>query len=183
MGLALGALAIGTTIAGGVMQAQAQRQQGKDQEAIMKYNAAVKEQEAKQIEAKAVLDSQRNAEQAERIRSSLRAKLGASGAVMSEGTPLLLQAKQASELEFDNLMIGYNANVDATRLRNGANIDRAQGKMYARAGSNAATATLMNTGGTVLGGLYDYGFVGNSNSFNNMSESQQTAKMRKQGYL
>jgi len=158
MGLLLGGLAIGTQLVGGIMSAQAQAQQGKDQESVMRYNAAVKEQEAKQLEAKAVIDSQRQAEQAERVRSNLRAQLGASGAVVSEGTPLLLQAKQASELEYDNLMIGYNANVDATRLRNGANLDRAQGKMYSRAGSNAATATMFNTGGTVLGGLYDYGF-------------------------
>lgn len=161
MGMALGVLAIGTMAAGGVMSAQAQRQQGKDQEAVMKYNAAVKEQEAKQLEAKAKIDSQRQAEQGERIKSSLRAQLGASGAVPSEGTPLLLQAKQASELDYDNLMIGYNANIDAARLRSGSNLDRMQGKMYAKAGSNAANATLMNTGGSVLGGLYNMGMFDN----------------------
>lgn len=167
MGMALGLAAIGTMAVGGVMQAQAQMQQAKDQEAMMKYNARVKEMEAKQALAKATFDSQRQAEAAERVKSTLRANLGASGAVPTEGTPLLVQAKQASELELDNLMIGYNGIVDAQSLRQGASADRAQGKMYAKAGRNSAMATYMNTGGSILGGLYNTGIFDKNIKLNN----------------
>lgn len=171
MGLALGIAAIGTMVAGGVMSAQAQMQAGKDQEALAKYNARIKAEEAKQAEARGIFESQRQAEEAQRIKSNLRANIAGSGALPTEGTPLLLEAKQSTELELDNLMIGYNALTDAQRLRQGASVDRLQGKIAARSGRNAAMATYMNTGGSILGGLYSMNSMGAFSSSPSYSNS------------
>jgi len=156
-------LFIGATVAGGVTQAQAAKQQGKDQQAMMNYNARVKEEEAKAAEQKGTLESQRQAEAASRRQSSLEAELGGSGAVPTAGSPLLIQAKQASESELDNLIIGANTVNEMAGLRSQSQLDYAQGKMYRKAGNNAATATYMNTGTTVLGGLYQSGTFDNLN--------------------
>lgn len=175
MGFAPAALLFGgltMQVMGGMQAARAQRQEGEDYAAMMEYNAKVKEAEAKQLELKSKqiaekgkYDSQRQAEAADRQMSALKAGLGASGAVPTAGTPLLIQAKQASELELDNLMIGYNTQLDqydtqleANAVRSGASLNRMQGGIYKRAGRNAATATYLNTGGTILGGLYNSGY-------------------------
>jgi len=154
MGAALALAGLGLQVAGGLQQAAAAKQEAKNQQAMMNYNARVKEEEAKAAEAKAVFDSQRQAEAAERQQSRLQAELGASGAIPTAGSPLLIQAKQKAESDLDNLMIGYEGITTAKQLRQGAEADRTQGKMYRQAGNNAAMGSYLNTGATVLGGLY-----------------------------
>ena len=143
----------GAQVAGGL----AARQEGKDAEALADYNASVMEAEAKQEEAKAKFDSIRQAEEAERIQGSLTAGLGMSGVDVSVGSPLLLQAKQASELELDNLMIGYEGQLAASRARSQATGYKMEGDFAKQRGKNKMIGSFMGAGGTLLKGFGGYG--------------------------
>lgn len=121
--------------------------------AMEEYNARVAEQEAKQIEKRSEYEQQRQTKEAARTMGTLAAGLSASGAIPSEGTPLLLQAKQASELELENLMIGYEGKVGAGRAMSQATLDRMQAKLYRQKGRNLAIGSYMKAGSTLLTGF------------------------------
>lgn len=120
--------------------ARAARVEGKSARNIANYNAAVMEQEAKAQRAKAGFEQVRQAERAARIKSTLRARLAASGALPDVGTPLLLQEEQAAELELENLLIGYEGEVGARRAESQAILDRLQGRLAKLRGKNLARA-------------------------------------------
>ena len=145
------------TAGGAVMEGKAASDEAKGQAAMSEYNAQVSEQNAKQIEAKTAFDQNREAEAASRRQSSLQAGLGASGAVTTEGSPLLLQAKQASEDELTNLTLGYEGSIAAGQQRSQAALDKMQSKVYKTKAKNVMTAGYMKAGGTLLsgfGGMY-----------------------------
>ena len=158
-------LFIGATVAGGVTQAQAAKQEASDAKAMMDYNARVKEQEAKAAEQKGIFESRRQAEAGSRQMAALEAGIGGAGAIPTAGSPLLVEAKQASEIELENLVIGQNTITEAANLRNQGQLYSAQGRIYKRAGRNKATAAYMNTGTTVLSGLYNMGTFDSLNNF------------------
>ena len=159
---------IAGSIYGGVSQAQAAKQQGQSQKAMMEYNARVEEQKARQIEAKTAYDQKRQAQAAQRRMSTLTANIGASGAVGTVGSPLLVAAKQQSELDLENLMIGYEGQIGAQEHRSQAGMDVMQGNLYSQAGRNRATGAYMGAGTSILGGLY------NSGAFNDMTFGKKT---------
>ena len=109
---------------------QGQQQVAMRQKAIADYNARVAEQEAKAIEQSTRFRQRRHAEEASRYGSSLLAGLGASGAVVSEGAPLMIQARQAAEAELDSLMIGYEGQTRAARARSQARLDIMEGLVH-----------------------------------------------------
>ena len=115
----------------------AEQAEQKSLAAIDKYNAAVYEQQAKAIEAKTGFEQTRAAEVGERTGSTMRAEIGASGAVSTTGSPLLAQAKQASESELQNLMIGYEGMTEAARARSAATGELMQAKLRKQKGRAA----------------------------------------------
>lgn len=145
-GIALAA--VGQIGAGNAAAAQAE-----GQAAVANYNAKVQEQEARSQEAQATFRQRRQAEEAARIASSLQAGLGASGAVSSEGTPLLIQAKQAAESELDNLLIGYEGQLGASRSRSQAALDRMQAGIYGQQAGYARMGGMIGAGSTLLTGF------------------------------
>lgn len=146
-------VAVGVMAAGAIMEAKAGSDEAKGQAAMADYNAQVSEQNAKQIEAKTAFDQNREAEAASRRQSSLQAGLGASGAVTTEGSPLLLQAKQASEDELSNLMIGSEGAIAAGQQRSQAALDKMQSSIYKTKAKNTMTAGYLKAGGTLLSGF------------------------------
>jgi len=122
-------------------------------EAISEYNARVQEQEARQIEARTALAQRRQAEAGERTMGALRARLGKAGAVMTTGAPLMIQAEQASELEMENLMIGYKGATAAQRTRSQAKIDKLQAKIYGKRAKTAMIEEGMKAGTTLITGF------------------------------
>lgn len=144
---------LGTMAAGQVMQGMAAKQAGKDEASLAEYNARVMESQAKAKEEQTLAIQKRQAEAAARVQSSLEAELGASGVVSTAGTPLLVQAKQASELELENLMIGYEGQVEAERYRSQAAGERYKGKLAKRRGKNEMFGSLLGAGGTLLTGF------------------------------
>jgi hypothetical protein len=95
----------------------------------------------------------REAKEADRRMGTLRAQLGASGAVSTAGTPLLLQTTQAEESELQNLTIGYEGATEASRARSVASQYRMEGQMAKARGKSARTAGYLGAGTTLLTGF------------------------------
>lgn len=114
------------------------RAEGRSAQNLAEYTAQVEEQQAKAVRAKTKFEQRRQAKAGERVKSALRARLGAAGAEVSAGTPLLLSAVQAAELELENLLIGYEGEVAARRAESQAVLDRLQGKLARQRGKSAA---------------------------------------------
>jgi len=153
--LAIPAIIAGTGLAayGQVQAGRAAEVTGKSEQAMANYNAAVQEREAQAIEARTSLEQRRQAEEAARAMSAMRAGFGAAGVVSTAGTPLQIQAKQASEFEMENLMIGYRGQTEAARARSMAAIERMRGKLAKERGRAAKRASYLKAGGTLLTGF------------------------------
>ena len=113
------------------------RAEGKNQQRVSEYQAQVEEQQAKAEEMRSQFDQMQQAKEAERIKSSTVAKIGAAG---GSGSPVAIDInlEQAKELELENLLIGYEGMVKSQRHKNQAELDRLQGKLAYQAGKNAA---------------------------------------------
>lgn len=144
LGAGLGLGAVGT-----IMQAQAQREAGEAAAAEANYQAQLAEREAKAVEQRTLYEQQKQRQAAARGLSALQAGLGASGVVTTAGAPLLLQAKQASEYELENLMIGYEGSEEAKLARAQASMQRQAAGYHKKAGRIGAMSTLI----TGFGGL------------------------------
>ena len=113
------------------------RAEGASAKNISYYNAEVAEQQGKAALLQSGFDQMQQAKEAERIKGSVEANIGAAGAA---GSPVAIEIKkeQASELELENLLIGYRGMVENERAKNQATLDRLQGDLAKQAGKNAA---------------------------------------------
>ncbi len=128
---------------GELITAYGQIEAGREAEATAKYNQALQEQQAREIERTTRFRQERQAEAGVRAISKLRAGLGAAGAVTTTGAPLMLEAKQASEFELENLMIGRAGIIGAERARAAGRMERYRGKVAKRAAYIGAGTTLL----------------------------------------
>lgn len=139
---------------------QAGQEQAKSQAAIAQYNSVIEAQRAAQEEAATTYQQRMQAREAARRQGSMRAALGASGARMDEGTPLLIQARQAMEDEADNMILGASGQARAQDRRTKSALDSYQAGIYRTRGRNALSTGLSQAGGSLLSGLgsaaYDY---------------------------
>lgn len=149
----MGLIAAGLTAGGMIYQGMMASQQAKTAQAVADYNAQLQEQQARQIEARTALAQKRQAKAATRKMGTLVARLGASGGVISEGAPLLIQATQASESEMENLMIGYEGAVKASQARSQGQIDRMQADIYGKSATGALVGGALGAGSTLLTGF------------------------------
>ena len=152
-GSALAGAGIIAGAAGGISSAMSAEQQGKDARAMSEYDAVVQENKDKQLTAKSIYDQQRQADLANRKKSSMLATIGGSGADPSVGFSLLVRAKQAAEFDLENLMIGYEGQTDAGAARNQATLDKLQGSISESQGRSTAKARYIGTGSSLLTGL------------------------------
>ncbi len=137
-------LAAGLLLAGAGLQAYGEYQAGEEANAVAKYNQQVKEREAQAEEQRTVIESRKQAQAASRQMAELRAGLGASGAVTTEGAPLSIISEQARQSELENLEIGYGGTQQATKLRQEGAMIRREGKVQRRAARISAGATLLS---------------------------------------
>ncbi len=128
-------------------------QQGQAESAQNKYNAELEQQHAKEIEKATEVKQQRQAEEAARAMSTMEAGMGKAGIVSTAGTPLMIQAKQASELELQNLMIGYEGGIEAGQARSQAEIYKMKSKAARQAGMSGLISGGLTAGGTLLAGF------------------------------
>lgn len=150
----IGTLGLGTSgvlIGAGTGLAMAgQMEAAQAAEATAKYNQRLQEQQAREIERRTQFQQQRQAEAAQRVEGRMRAAMGKAGAVSTVGSPLLLQAKQASESELENLLIGREGYISAEQARATGRMDLYQSKVAKRAAYIGAGSTLL-TGFSQLG--------------------------------
>ncbi len=133
------------------------RSQGKSAENIANFNAAVLEQQATAAKTKAGFASKRQAKKAAEIKSSQIVNLstGLSSPVAGD-----LIAAQAEELELENLLIGFEGEVESQRLRSAATLSRLQGKAAKQAGKSAARGANIQFGVQLASLAFLAGFGG-----------------------
>jgi hypothetical protein len=150
----LAATAVGTGIS-----AYSQYQAGKAQQKLNEYNAQMSDYNAK-VQEQAALDRSRdariaaNAQRAQSLKlmARQRALWAKAGVVGSSGTPLLVQAEQAAQLEMGALETERTGNIEAGRMRQQAVLDRMQATSSRMAGKYARSAANLNAAGTILQG-------------------------------
>lgn len=119
---------------------------GKAARAQAQYNAQVARRNAEAARMKSQFDQLRQLRRGRRVMGALRARLGASGADISEGAPLQILAEQAFENALENSLIGAEGLNQAGRYESQASGFEAQGE-------NAMTAARVNAATTLLSGL------------------------------
>ena len=125
-------------------------QTGKSEAEMEKYNAALLEQQAGQIEKATGFQQVQQTQEAARKMSSLEAQAGVSGA---GGSPLLVMAEQASQSELENLMIGREGRIKAEQARSEASMAKMRGTLARQRGRAALVGGGMQAGGTILTGF------------------------------
>jgi hypothetical protein len=142
--------------AGAIYQGMAESASAKSQANIAQYNAQVQENEAKATEQRAITATQLQAREGARLIGKMRAGAAKSGAVITEGSPLLAIATQESENIRENQYLGYEGVVGAQQLRTQATLDRTQAKVFKQKAKSAKTASYIKAGGSMMSG-FSYG--------------------------
>lgn len=153
----LALVGIGLAAGGQVYSGISAQQEGAAENKMAKYNAALEKQKAKQIEKVTAIKQQRQAEAASRLASSQEAGIGASGVVSTQGSPLLIEAKQASQSELENLDIGYEGQIESQQALSQAEMDLMQGRMAKARGKSAMFGSMLSAAGTTMAGFSKYG--------------------------
>jgi hypothetical protein len=160
-------------------QGQAAKAEAQGQADLQRRNAAISEKDALATEAKTQFDQVQQAIQGERDVSTLRAKAGGSGALLTEGAPLRLVAEQTFQNELQNALIGYGGQVQAGKyrsqaagLRTAAAYSDATAKNAGKAGTLAAATSLLGNVGT----MYDKGMFTSKTPKTKMTWGSGTGK-------
>lgn len=128
-------------------------QQGKAAEEEAEYNAELMRREAEAEEQATSVEEQRLIERGEKIKAAQRARYGQAG-VGFEGTPELVIADTAAEIEKDRQLLRLGGARRASAMRSQATLDVARGK-EAKASSRRSMFGQLMTGSA--GTLYRYG--------------------------
>lgn len=143
-------IAAGATLVGGGVAAYSSYQAGKATDSLMKYNADLANQDAivKERDGRILANAQRLQNQRLLARQrSLYAKAG----VNMTGTPLLVEAEQAGQLEMAALEVERTASIEAGRYRTQAVINRMQGSAARRGANLQAVGTILQGSGQAAG--------------------------------
>jgi len=143
MGLeTLAIIAIASTVVGTGVSGYASYEAGKATDRLHKFNAEQREIEAltSERDGRVLANAQRAANA--KVLSRQRALYAKSGVVL-EGTPLLVQAQTAGDLEKEALDIERVNNLDARRHSAGATQDLMSGKAARRAGNIGAVGGIL----------------------------------------
>ena len=140
---------------GQLQQGRAAEAQGKDEQAILNFNADQKMREAEEIRTAAGKQAAIFAKKGQRLKGRQRVAI-ARGGVLVEGTPALLLEETAQELEADRLSIleqgflrGEFAESEAFGQRFAGASAKAGGKNIKSASRYQAAGTLLTGGGQV----------------------------------
>jgi hypothetical protein len=143
-----------------VMGAKAQMQSGDAALQAAEYNAQVNEYNAKMMEdqAEAVKLStdykvQQEAKQHRRFLSFQKSRYAKSGVVVDSGSPLLNLNETAYLSAMDRFMTEYAGDLEATTLRNKANVLRSNAGFVRYQGDVAKSTADYSATGTLLSGL------------------------------
>lgn len=167
------ALSVGSTVLGGIAQANAAKQQAEVQRQQAEYaarqhefNAERARAEADDITARAAEEERALREKASQIRGAQRAAAGASGVDAGAGSSLDLLRETTYMEDTDTSNLRYNAMrsrggriAEAQQSSWNAQATRIGGENAARATTNAGKAALWGSllgGASMVGGKWDY---------------------------
>ena len=155
------ALAIGSTIIGAygqVQQADAQASASKYNAQVAEMNAQISEKRAKSIIEAGRQEEQLKRQEVQRVLGQQKAGLAANGVDLTFGSPLDTIVDTAVLGELDALTIrtntyrqAYEARVDATNQRAGAELHRYEAKTTKQGGYLAAAGTVLGGAGKAYG--------------------------------
>lgn len=129
--------------------------EGQSAQNLAEYNAQLYEREAQAIEQKSAFEQKRQAEAAERQRSTMIASMGASGVTPTAGSALEVLGEQGRESSLENMLIGENYGVQAQQARSAAQGELLQGRIAKKRSKNQAFASYLGAGTTLLTGFGD----------------------------
>lgn len=142
-------ISAGLQIAGGITQARGQQQAYEGTADTKNYNQAVLEQQAGAIERAGAQEKETALRRKRAQLSAMQASVGARGLQLS-GSPLLLMAESAAELELDVQNQEYNSLVEANQARSQAAIYGIEAENYRKAGKTAVRNTGISTAFKIL---------------------------------
>ena len=114
---------------------------------VAKYNAKILEQRAKLTEQAMQSETERMHKQARSLKATQEVGFAKSGAVVSSGTPLMVLAEQAGEMEKDVLQMRRNKMIEAQGFRSQAAMAKYEGAQAQKAARIGAVASLFSAGG------------------------------------
>lgn len=120
-----------------------QIQQGRQEQKVFEYNAAVNRQKADLVRQAGDLRIEQMRREKSRFKSTQVAAYGAAGVRLS-GSPLQVIADTATEMEMDILVEDYNTRVGVVNARNEADLDVMRGQIAAKSGYWSAGTTLLS---------------------------------------
>jgi len=132
----------------GLIEPFGQLEAGRSAQESAEYNAAVARNEAVTKRQKARFEQVRQAKEGSRIKGTMAARAGKTGARTDVGSPVLVAAEQAAELELDNLLIGFEGETMARKHESQAKIDVFSGKVARRASQLKAFSTVVKNAST-----------------------------------
>ena len=153
-------IAVAIIGAGAAVQAYGQYQQGKaaeaeakNQQAILNYNAQLKERQAKAEREAAREEAKQFEKEGEALLGEQQVNLAKGGVLTAIGTPALLLEETAQELEADrNRIVQSGALAESFRLSEAAGL-RFEGRAARQRGRNIKTASRYQAAGSLLTGF------------------------------
>jgi hypothetical protein len=144
-------------MAGAGIKAYGQYRQGKEEQNMAEYNAAVERENAKYAVESAAYEENRRRDEINRMKSKMAAVIGASGTTM-EGSPLELMIETEFQGRLDIAAIRRTGSIQAARHRSQAELDIYYGKVAKRQWYYRAGSSLLMGGGQA----YSSGSYGSS---------------------
>jgi hypothetical protein len=145
----MSAFSMGSTVLGGVMSANASRQQGAIAQQVANNNATIAGYQATDAQRRADDESMAIRRKASSLAGTQRATMAARGLDLTGGTPAQLLGETDFFGEQDQQTARYNGKVEAWSRRAQASNMQAEGAAAASAGRTQAFSTLLTTGGSV----------------------------------
>jgi hypothetical protein len=131
-------IAVVATVAATAVSAYASYEQGQAQQKAYKYNAKVAENQAAIAKQQQEYAARQQRERDQRLRSIARARQGATGVEVGEGSSLLVDIENARTAELNAAGARYTGQAQQSSLLAGSILSRFQGDVAARQGTIGA---------------------------------------------
>lgn len=158
MATAVGAVGIGSSLAGGLLSAygaeksgQASQQMYNYQASVSKINADIDRQNSEWTLTQGETQATQYGMKAAQQRGQIVASQGASGLDVNSGSNAKVQSSQKAITDIDLAQIRSNAGKTAYDYRTKATMDENQATLYTQAGANAKSAGDISALGSIIG--------------------------------
>ena len=156
--LIVAGIGVAAALAGAGVAAYSAVEAGHAREAAGKYNKEVAENQAQAARDQAKIAANIRETEIRRILASQTSRLGASGVIPSEGSPLLVQMESAQQGALDVARLQYSGEVGARGYESQGILEGFYGKQARRAGNLGAGSSLLSGVGSAASiGATGYG--------------------------